>query len=76
MIQFHRNGKQLSMIAGVGLSNAHFSLHEGSIKSPQIVESPEALVKQVGRKMLIVWDRLKAHRSRLLRDYGDSMEGR
>lgn len=33
------------MIAGVSLSNAYFRLHEGSIKSPQIVEFLKALVK-------------------------------
>lgn len=75
MIQFHFNWKQLSMIAGVSLSNAYFRLHEGSIKSPQIVEFLKALVKQVGRKMLIVWDGLKAHRSRLVRDYVDRLDG-
>lgn len=75
MIQFHFNWKQLSMIAGVSLSNAYFRLHEGSIKSPQIVEFLKALVKQVGRKMLIVWGGLKAHRSRLVRDYVDRLDG-
>jgi len=76
VIQFHFNWKQLSMIAGISLSNAYFRLHEGSIKSPQIVEFLKALVKQVGRKMLIVWDGLKAHRSRLVRDYVDSLKGK
>lgn len=64
------------MIAGVSLTSAYFRLHEGSIKSPQIVEFLKALVKQVGRKMLTVWDGLKAHRFRLVRDYVDSLEGK
>lgn len=76
MIQFHFNWKQLSMVDGVSLSNATFRLHEGSIKSPRIVEFLKALVKQVGRKMLIAWDGLKAHLSRLVRDYVDSLEGK
>lgn len=64
------------MIAGVSLGNACFGLHEGSIKNPQIVEFLKALARQIGRKLLIIWDGLKAHRSRLVRDYVDSLEGR
>lgn len=76
VIQFHFNWKQLSMIAGVTISNAFFRLHEGTIKSPQIVEFLKALVKQIGRPLLIVWDGLRAHRSRLVRDYVDTLDGR
>jgi len=75
VIQFHFNWKQLSMIAGVTLSNAYFRLHEGSIKSPQIVEFLTALVKQISRPLLIIWDGLKAHRSRLVREYIDGLDG-
>jgi transposase len=35
-----------------------------------------AINKQIGRKLLIIWDGLKAHRSRLVRDYVDSLDGR
>lgn len=37
IIQFHFNWKQLSMIAGMSFSNTYFRLHEGAIKSEQIV---------------------------------------
>lgn len=76
VIQFHFNWKQLSMIAGVSLSNAYFRLHEGTIKSEQVVEFLKALVKQIGRRLLIVWDGLKAHRSRLVRAYVDALDGK
>lgn len=76
VIQFHFNWKQLSTIAGVTISNAFFRLHEGTIKSPQIVEFLKALAKQIGRPLLIVWDGLRAHRSRLVRDYVDTLDGR
>lgn len=75
VIQFHFNWKQLSMIAGVSFTNAFFRLHEGTIKSPQIVEFLKALMKQIKRPLLIVWDGLKAHRSRLVRDHVDTLEG-
>ena len=76
VIQFHFNWKQLSMIAGVSITNAYFRLHAGTIKSPQIVDFLKALVKQINRPLLIVWDGLKAHRSRMVREYLDSLEGR
>lgn len=76
VIQFHFNWKQLSMIAGVSFTNAYFRLHEGSIKSAQIVDFLEALVRQIGRKLLIIWDGLKAHRSRVVRDYVDGLDGK
>jgi len=64
------------MIAGVSLSNAYFRLHEGAIKSEQIVAFLKALIKQIGRPPLIVWDGLKAHRSRLVREYVDRLDGK
>lgn len=64
------------MIAGVSFTNAYFRLNEGTIKSAQIVDFLKALVKQIGRRLLIVWDGLKAHRSRLVRDYIDGLEGK
>lgn len=76
VIQFHFNWKQLSMIAGMSFSNTYFRLHEGAIKSEQIVAFLKALIKQIGRPLLIVWDGLKAHRSRLVREYVDGLEGK
>lgn len=76
VIQFHFNWKQLSMIAGVSLTNVYFRLHPGTIKSPQIVEFLKALVKQINRPLLIIWDGLKAHRSKLVREYVDGLEGK
>ena len=76
VIQFHFNWKQLSMIAGVTLSNVYFRLHEGAIKSAQIVAFLKALLQQIGRPLLIVWDGLKAHRSRLVKEYVDGLDGK
>lgn len=75
VIQFHFNWKQLSMIAGVSLTNAYFRLHEGSIKSAQIVEFLQALRRQIKHPLLIIWDGLRAHRSRLVREYVDGQDG-
>lgn len=76
VIQCHFNWKQLSMIAGVSFTNAYFRLHAGTIKSPQIVGFLKALARQINRPLLIVWDGLKAHRSRMVREYLDRLGGR
>jgi transposase len=53
----------------------YFRFFPGSIKSPQIVEFLKALQATIGRKILIIWDRLQAHRSRLVKDYVEEQSG-
>ncbi len=69
IIQFHFNWKQLSAIAGLSLTDCLFRLHEGAIRSPQIVQFLRALRQHLKQRLLIVWDGLRAHRSRLVRQY-------
>jgi transposase len=76
VIQFHFNWKQLSMIAGVNVTSAYFRPHPGTIKSPQIEAFLKALVAQIKQPLLIIWDGLRAHRSRMVRDYVDTLDGR
>ena len=75
-MQFHFNWKQLSIIAGLTLSSCCFRLFPGTIKSEQIVIFLKALRRQFRQRLLIIWDGLRAHRSRLVRDYVDSTRGR
>ena len=49
---------------------------EGAVRAPEVVAFLKALRRHLGdRKLLIVWDRLQAHRSRLVREYVESQEG-
>jgi transposase len=75
VIQFHFNWKQLPMIVGVSFTSAYFRLHPGTIKSPQIVAFLKALVAQIKQPLLIIWDGVRAHRSRMVRDYVDTLDG-
>lgn len=75
VIQFHFNWKQLSVIAGLTLAQCMFRFHEGSIKKEQIVEFLRALKAHLKQPLLIIWDGLRAHRSRMVRDYLDSTKG-
>lgn len=75
MIQFHFNWKQLSVIAGMTQQHCLFRFHEGSIKKEQIVVFLKALKRHLKQPLLIIWDGLRAHRSKLVRNYLDSTEG-
>ena len=76
VVQFHFNWKQLSIIAGLTLHSCCFRLFPGTIKSEQIVTFLKALRRQLRQRLLIIWDGLRAHRSRRVRDYVDSTRGR
>lgn len=75
MLQLTFNWKRLSVIAGVTVWTFYFRLYPGTIKSPQIVDFLRHLRRQLHRKLLIIWDGLKAHRSRLVQQYIDACDG-
>jgi transposase len=76
VLQHHFNWKSLSVIAGITFYNFYFQLHDKSIKSPQIIEFLRHLMRQVAGNLLIIWDGLPAHRSRLTQDFIASTAGR
>ena len=64
MLQYHFNWKTLSVIAGITLWNFYFRLYPGAIRAPQVVAFLKHLLRHIPGKLLLVWDRLPAHRSR------------
>jgi transposase len=75
VLQYSFSWKQLSVIAGLSYWRFYFRLFNGSIKSPQIVEFLKALQATIGKKLLIIWDRLQAHRSKLVRAHVEAQHG-
>lgn len=75
IIQFHFNWTHVSVVAGLSRTHCLFRLHEGSIKKEQVVEFLKALYTHLQRPLLVIWDGLRAHRSKLVRDYLDSTNG-
>ncbi len=53
-----------------------FQIFEKAIAKEQVVEFLGHLGKHLPGSLLIVWDRLPGHRSRLVSDFVDSLEGR
>ena len=75
IIQFQFNWTYISIVAGLSHTNCLFLLHEGSMQKERHVEFLKALRAHLKQQMLIIWDSLKAHRSKLVREYLDSTEG-
>jgi transposase len=75
VLQLAFNWKRLSVIAGVTVWTFYFRLYPGTIKSPQIVDFLRHLRRQLRRNLLVIWDGLKAHRSRLVHQYVEKSDG-
>lgn len=69
VLQYSFSWKQLSVIAGITRWRFYFRFFPGAIRSPQIVEFLKVLRQHLPGPLLIVWDGLRAHKSRLVRDY-------
>ena len=69
MLEYNFNWKSLSAVAGLTAWNFYFRLYPGSVKSPQVVDFLTALARHIHQPMILVWDRLAAHRSRRVRDH-------
>lgn len=75
VLQYSFTWKQLSVIAGVSFWRFYFRLHPGTIRTPQVIEFLKALQATIGKKLLIIWDRLQAHRSKLVRAHIEAQRG-
>jgi transposase len=69
------NWQQLSAIGALALSpdrsqvQTFLSLHPGPIRAPQVIGFLRSLRRHLRGPILLVWDRLGAHRARATRDW-------
>jgi len=75
VLEYNFNWKSLSAVAGLTLLNFYFRLYPGAVKSQQVMDFLAALRRHISGPLLVVWDSLPAHRSRLVRDYLASLDG-
>jgi transposase len=75
VLQYSFSWKQLSVIAGVTCWRFYFRLFSGTIRTPQVIEFLKVLHGTIGEKVLIIWDRLQAHRSKLVHRYVEEQDG-
>ena len=66
----------LSAAAGLTFHDLYFRFYEGTIASQQVVEFLQALERQIDRPLLLIWDRLPAHRSWLVQEFLRASQGR
>ena len=69
ILQFNFNWQRLSVSAGLTLRNFYFRLYPGAVRQAEVIDFLKALVRHIEEPLLIVWDRLPAHRSRLVREF-------
>ena len=75
-LQYSFTWNQLPAGAGVTFWSIYFKLVKGSIRAPEVIAFLTNLRRHLaGRKLLIIWDRLQAHRSRLVRDWVEAQGG-
>ena len=75
MLQYSFNRKQLWVIAGNSYWRFYVPLFSAAISTPQVLEFLKAPQTTIGRKLLIVCDRLQAHRSKLVRQHVEAQRG-
>ncbi len=69
VLQYNFNWDKLSAVAGITFYNFYFRLYKGSIKSAEVVDFLGALLRHIPGRLLIVWDRLSAHKSRTTQQF-------
>ena len=69
ILQYNFNGDTLSAVAGITFYNFYFRLYKGSVKTAEVIDFLGALLRHIPGPLLIVWDRLSAHRSKRTRDF-------
>jgi transposase len=75
ILQPHFNWDNLAAIAGITLLNFYFRIYEGSVKAEQVVDFLRHLMRHLLGKLLIVWDGLSAHRSKLVKEFVAGQRG-
>jgi len=76
VLELNFNWKKLSVIGGITIKSLYFQLHEDSVKAPEVVGFLPHLQTHIPGKLLVLWDGLPAHRSKVVADYLASTRGR
>jgi len=75
VLQYHFNWKTISVAAGMTLWNFYFQLFEKAVGKEETVLFLSYLMQRISSPLLIVWDRLPTHRSRMVGEFLDQLQG-
>ncbi len=73
--QYSFSREQLSVIADLSYWRICFRLFSGALKTPQFVEFLQALQATTGKNLPAIWDRLQAHRWKVVRKNIEAQHG-
>lgn len=76
VLEMNFNWDKLSVIGGISLRSIAFQIHEESIKSQQVIDFLGHLQRHVKGPLLVIWDGLPAHRSKVVAEYLRQTEGK
>ena len=76
VLELNFNWKKLSVIGGITIKSLYFQLHEDSVKAPEVVGFLQHLQQHIAGKLLVIWDGLPAHRSKVVADDLATTQGR
>ncbi len=65
----------LSAAAGITWWNFYFRLYPGTIRARQVIDFLGHLLRHLPGKLLLVWDRLLAHRAQLVSEFITAQRG-
>jgi transposase len=68
-LTFSFTWKQLSVMAGITWWQFYFRFYRGAVRGPQAVDFLRHLRRQLRGRLLIIWDGLSVHRSRVVRQW-------
>jgi len=63
-------------VAGISEWTFYFKLFNGSIRAPQLVEFLNHLLRHIHGPVLVIWDGLRVHKSRLVKQFVEEQHGR
>lgn len=63
------------MIAGISIWNFYFEIFQETIRSEHVIVFLQHLQRCVKGKLLVIWDGLPAHRSKLVQEYLATLDG-
>ena len=66
----------MAAIAGMTWWNIYFRLYPGTIRSEQVIEFLRHLLRHIPGKLLVIWDGLQSHRSKLVKEFVATTNGR
>lgn len=75
VLQYHFDWKTISGAVGMTFWNFYFQIFDKAVGKEETVVFLAHLVQHLAGPLLIVWDRLRGHRSRLVGAFLDSLEG-